>query len=683
MPQIDGQPTLELPATSTANGLRVSPGLTRLIAAVLLAVLAILMVASVRQESQIFDEADHLYAGFEYWHHGDFGRNPEHPPLAKLLVALPLLSMGLKEAPAYSSPFFKARDFVEGEHFLYSGNADAILLRGRMVIACFTLVLGLLVFLAARQMFGDLAALLALGLFAFEPVVLSNGALVTTDMPLACLFFASVYAFYRYVSMPNFRRVTVCAVAAGLAIVTKHSGILILPTLFLLALVTRWTAAAEAGARNNAGSAQTRRSPVGWRELAIALTFIALVSYLIVWAAYGFRFAARPGGLQITPLLADYAAGMVHPLERSAILFCAHHHLLPEAYLYGWVDILLISSERRTFVFGQMHATGQWFFFPGMFLIKSTLTLMALLLLVPFAGLRKLRREVLSLAVPVAFFFATAIASMLNMGVRHLLPTYPFCLVLAGAAAASLAKRSVAGRIAVAALLAFAIVSSLHSFPDYLAYANEIFGGPSHAYEMVTDSNDDWGQGLKWTKAYLDQHPTSDCWIVYANPMVDPAYYGIPCHRLLSGFDHHYGFAPQLHLPATLTGTIFLSATDRVGLWWGPGELNPYQPLHDLKPEALIGNNILVYKGSFDLPLLAAETDAMAATTLLRQKRDAEALARAVRAAQLAPDSADVNHVLAAALRANGRTAEADQAAARSVHLAQTVYPEYQKSLVQ
>jgi hypothetical protein len=37
---------------------------------------------SSRQESQVSDEADHLYAGYEYWKHGDFGRNPEHPPLA-------------------------------------------------------------------------------------------------------------------------------------------------------------------------------------------------------------------------------------------------------------------------------------------------------------------------------------------------------------------------------------------------------------------------------------------------------------------------------------------------------------------------------------------------------------------------------------------------------------------------
>jgi len=647
--------------------------LTRLLVAFLLGVLAVSLIASVRQESQIFDEADHLYAGYMYWHHADFGRNPEHPPLVKLLVGLPLLTMGLHEQPPAAASFFKARDFIEGEGFLYSGNADAMLLCGRLVIACFTLVLAFLIFLAAQEMFGNLAALLALTLFAFEPTLLANGAIVTTDMPLACLFFASVYTFYRYISRPAFPRLALCAGITGLTLAAKHSGALILPTLLLVALATFFTAPPP--------DPKTNWRALLPRHIVLSLIFIALVSYVVIWTFYGFRFAARPDGLQITPLLADYAAGMTHAFERDAILFCARHHLFPEAYLYGWVDILLISSVRRTFIFGHMFPTGQWFFFPGVFLIKSTLAMLVLLVLVPFARIRNHRRELLFLAIPAAFFFVTAIASMLNLGVRHLLPIYPFAIVLAGAAAAALVSGSLPARVAVAALLALTVLSSLHAFPDYLAYANEIAGGSSNAYQIVTDANDDWGQGLKWTRAYLDQHPTRDCWIVYANPMVDPAYYGIPCHRLLSGFAHvtHIGAgAPQ---PTTITGTVFVSATDRVGLWWGPGVLNPYQPFHDLKPDAVIGNIVLVYNGTFDVPLLAAETDSLAASNLLRSHRVPEALARAQHAVALAPDSADANSVLAQVLSAAGHNAEADATHAHAIHLAQTIYPDYQKSL--
>src|SRR6202007_3117947 len=143
---------------------------------------------------------------------------------------------------------------------------------------------------------------------------------------------------------------------------------------------------------------------------------------------------------------------------------------------------------------------------------------LALVLLVPFARIRDRRRELLFLAIPVALFLVVAIASMLNLGVRHLLPIYPFCIVLAAAAAGSLVRRSVVGRVVVAALLALTVVSSMRSFPDFLAYSNEAAGGPSRTYLVVTDSNADWGQGLKWTKSYLDQHPAPQCWFDNYNP---------------------------------------------------------------------------------------------------------------------------------------------------------------------
>src|SRR5271169_5656373 len=126
------------------------------IAAALLAILAVLLVTSERQQSQTFDESTHLLAGFEYWKHADFGRNPEHPPLAKLLATLPLLPMGLREPPTVPIPFFKGQDLVNGTQLLYTANADAILMRGRLIIALFSLTLGLLVFLATKEIFGPL-----------------------------------------------------------------------------------------------------------------------------------------------------------------------------------------------------------------------------------------------------------------------------------------------------------------------------------------------------------------------------------------------------------------------------------------------------------------------------------------------------------------------------------------------
>lgn len=652
---------------------------TRIVALSLLAILAFSLFASVRQESQTWDEATHIFAGFEYWKHGDFGRNPEHPPLAKLLATLPLLSMHLKEPAAIPIPFFKVQDFLGGTQFLYSADADAILMRCRMMVALFSLGLGVLVFFAAEKMFNRLTGLLALGLFAFEPSLLANGALVTTDMALSCLFFAAVFSFYLYVRKPSRATLAACAVAAAFTIVAKHSGILILPSLFLLAIAELVLAS-----RQNADAEDSRPpgSRVGLRQLAILFAAVLVVSYATVWAIYGFRYAARPDHLQIFPTLAQYAAGLKNPLEHSVLMFCAAHHLLPEAYLFGWVDILLIPGERPTFLFGHVLSSGRWYFFPAVFLIKSTLTLLVLLVLLPFARIHGKRREFIYLALPAAVYMAASIASMLNMGVRHILPIFPFCIVLAAASAAAFLSRSLPARVGVCALLLLTVVSSLHAFPDYLAYANEAAGGPSHTYRLATDSNADWGQTLKWTKSYLDKNPTPDCWLSYVQPLVNPAYYGISCHSLLSGMGAVFGL-PSAPLPSTVTGTFLISGTDASGLDWGPEELNPYRVFFDRKPDAMIGNAVLVFHGSFDLPLLAAETNASNATNLLRQHRFAEAVTLAQTAARQAPDSAMVNLVLGQALMAAGNVAEGKQAMATAVHLAQTIHPDYQAWVVE
>jgi tetratricopeptide (TPR) repeat protein len=659
-----------------------SPSLssTHLIAGALLTLLAIMLFNTVRQESQTFDESIHLYAGLEYWKHGDFGTNPEHPPLAKMLAALPLLPMGLTEPPHFPAPFFKIENFINGSKFLYGdGKADSILLRGRMIMALFSLGLGWLVYLAADEMFGPLAGLIALSLFVLEPVVLANSALVTTDMPLACLFFAAVYAFYRFLKRPSVWRLVLCAGAAGLAMAVKHSGALVLPTLLLLGLgdhFTRHFSLDDALAQALDG----RPRRLSLAQLAGVLAVIGLVSYAMLWAVYGFRYAARPGDLAMAPTLANYAAGL-SPLKQATILFLARFHLFPEAYLYGWTDILLNTSYRSTFIFGRLFPTGQWFFFPGVFLIKSTLTLLSLLLLVPFAGFLSQRRALLFVSLPAGFFLLVSVSSMLNLGVGHILPIYPFCIVLAAAAGAALAARSRAGQVAVGALLAVAAISSLRAFPDYLAYSNEAFGGPKNTWREVADSNDNRGQGLKWIKAYLDRHPASECWLDYMDPMVDPAYYGIPCKPLPSSMGLLVGLAPA-SVPSTISGTILISTTDITGLLSGPGSLNPYQRFLERKPDDRIGNVILVYRGTFDVSLLAALTDAVNVRRLLSQNQVPEALALAESAVQLAPDSARANRALADALSASGRAAEAQKALAAAQHLAQTVHPEYQRALI-
>jgi 4-amino-4-deoxy-L-arabinose transferase-like glycosyltransferase len=635
---------------------------------------------STRQESQVFDESAHLFAGFEYWKHADFGLNPEHPPLVKLIAATPLLPLKLKEPPMAPIPFFKVQAFIGATQFLYGADADSLIMRGRMMVAAvFAIGLALLVLAAGREMFGPETALLALALLVLEPVLLANGALVTTDIGLACLFFATIYAFYRYVKQPSPTNLALCAVASGLAMVAKHSGALVLPTIAILIvfeLVFRWWQPTSASPK-----ASTRSIARQARQLCLALFCIAVVSYGILWAFYGFHYAARPTGLQLLPPLAAYSGLLSSPVEKAIIGFCAQHHLFPEAYLYGWVDILQIPGTRPTFVFGKIYSTGQWFFFPAMLIVKSTITLLVLLVLVPFAGLGKYRRELLFLTIPPAFFLLIAIFSDLNLGVRHILPLYPFLVVLGAAAGWKLAARSRRAAIGVAALVLLAAVSSLHAYPNYLAYSNEAFGGPSNTYRVVTDANADWGQSLKWVKRYLDDHHVSDCWFDYNVPFVSPAYYKIGCKPLVSAFNR-WGMGTSAPVPPSIKGTILISATEAEGLLWGPDELNPYQIFRKRRPDALINNVVLVYNGTFEVPLLSAFSHVAGAYGLLGQRKVAEAVTEAQAAVNQAPNCAEVRASLGQVLMAAGRKAEAQEAFATAIQMARANHPDYQKSLI-
>ena len=212
----------------------------------LLMILGLQLALSVRRESQTWDEGNHIFAGYMSWTHADFGLNPEHPPMLKLLATAPLLSLPLK-APELQDRYFKEEAFLGGKDFLYQNDADMILFRTRMAAATLTLLLALLVFLATKEMFGTGAAFIALALLAFEPNLLAHGALVTTDAAFSCFMFATIYAFYRYVKAPSVWRMVIVGVSAGLTLAVKHTGILVFPMLFLLAIceVVRYRIAAR------------------------------------------------------------------------------------------------------------------------------------------------------------------------------------------------------------------------------------------------------------------------------------------------------------------------------------------------------------------------------------------------------------------------------------------------------
>ena len=637
-------------------------------AALLLLVLLGELTFSVRQQSLSWDEGDHLFAGYMSWKTADFGFNPEHPPLVKALAAVPLLAMHLKTPPPKGLPFFKDEAYFRGRDLIFDNGgeavADKIIFRARMAAATLSLLLGLLVFLAGREMFGVGAALFGLALFVFEPNVVAHGAYVTTDMGVSCFLFASVYALYRYVKSPSWARLLLMGLAAGLALASKHSAVLLLPMVVALA-------AAEVFWPQEG----VRRKQVALR-LAGALIAASVIAIAVLWAFYGFRYAARPGGVRMRPSLAEYAQGL-HGMEPRIYLALARWHILPESYLFGLVDIRRLSGSFPTYIFGKVYAHGVWFYFPAAFAIKSTIGFMALLLLsagAMAAGKLRARRELLFLAIPPAVYFMIAMGTGLDIGARHILPMYAFLSVLIGGAVVALAKSDRRWMYVAGVLLAWHIVSSARSYPDSIAYSNEFWGGPANTYKYLTDSNTDWGQQLKSVKTYLDQRGVKDCWFAYfVSPFIDYKAYGIPC-RPLPTADTVWA-NDQIDTPPTITGTVLISASDVTGYEFGSNALNPYSHFEQLQPTAVIRHGVFVYDGTFDTRLASALGHVTRARKLMAAKQLPAALAEAQTAVQVDPDYLQAQMVLGDALAALGKRAEANAAYEKALQIAKRMEP--------
>ncbi|MGA9069573.1 MAG: phospholipid carrier-dependent glycosyltransferase [Terracidiphilus sp.] len=640
--------------------------------AALLMVLAVELFVPAREQSQTPDEANHLLGGVRSWKYGDFGTNPEHPPFAKLVAALPILGIPSPPAVPYTQ-YFKSENFSKGAEFLYTHDADGMLWRSRAAASVFTFALALLVLAAGVEIFGPGTGLVALLLFVFEPNLLAHGAMVTTDMAAACCFFAAVYAYYRWRKHPTVWRIMVCGIAAGLALGAKHSGLFLIPVLLVLAIIDLFAASSE----NKASRTEWCKDAL---QTVISLAIAGVIAYAILWAFYGFRYQARPGNLVMVPTLGEYAASTHSAFVDAVIPRLAAGHLLPEAYLFGLVDIAGAAKRDPMFLLGTDYATGRWFYFPVAFLIKSTLGFLILLLISPF--LRDLWKDgkwraTIYLLFPALMYFGVSLASTMNIGIRHILPVYPFFVVIAAAVAVALARKRKWGAYAAGALLLFHVASSALVFPNYLTYANEAWGGSTNTYRLLTDSNADWGQGLRATKSYLDAHGIKDCWFAHYGWNVNPAYYNIPCKPLPEAIAHMFGGALP-PVPGRIEGTVLVSGSEADGDYWGPADLNPYEQFLHRRPDALIANSILVFHGQFDVPLLSALAHARQAQQLADRHEWDQALTEAHLAIGLAPQSAEAHTFLGNILLAMGRSDEARRSFQDALTLAQTDHPQFQ-----
>lgn len=477
----------------------------------LISLMAVLMWTSIVEESQTFDEAVHLAAGYSYWKSGDFRLNTEHPPLGKLLCSLPLLFLPL-DAHFDSEGWRLPDQTAYSQKFLYENKVDAdkLLLYGRSVTIVLTLCLGLVVAWWAREKFGAAAALAALFLFATDANMLAHGRYITTDAPAALFLFLAVIVWLRFLETGKASHMVLAGLATGAAMATKYSAFILPGLLAVLAIFAL-------------GRLPARRMAAGWAVTTLIALLVTGVCYgRVSWRA----LRGRVGPLH-TSVWSETEAGRTLQRLGERWNLPAHPVLLG---LHAIIEHA--EAGHPSYLLGEKSKTGWWYYFPAVFAVKTPTALLVLLAVSVPAGLWRLRRRGIwppslpwiGLTIPPLLWFGSAMFSRLNIGVRHILPIYPFLFVLAAAVVIPVLRRR-----AVLLLLPVALMQTWETWriqPYYLAFFNSLAGGPEKGPSYVLDSNIDWGQDAKRLGQYVRERGIPHVCIAYFG-MAKLEYYGI------------------------------------------------------------------------------------------------------------------------------------------------------------
>jgi len=183
-----------------------------------------------------------------------------------------------------------------------------------------------------------------------------------------------------------------------------------------------------------------------------------------------------------------------------------------DSYIRGFLNVALHSQAgHNSFLMGEHSTTGFLLYFPIAFLVKTPIAMLVLLLLtaVFYTKINKdykkaLQRDII-LFIPIIVFVGAFVLNKINIGLRHILPAYPFLFIWVSQSINVSWKKTL--KVVVFSLLILAYLwASLSIAPNYLAYFNEFAGGPDKGHEFLIDSNIDWGQDLKQLGFYLKEN---------------------------------------------------------------------------------------------------------------------------------------------------------------------------------
>ena len=487
----------------------------------LLALMAVLADGAARHESVTFDEIAHIGAGVSYLQKLDMRMNEEHPPLAKVLAALPLVVRGVHADYSQVSWTFSGSglfkqflgEWIFGHWLIARWNEPlATVFWARQSMLFLTLVMGTVLFVYGSRLSDPWGGLLCLCTYATMPAMLAFGPLVLTDMAITLFVMLTLWTFAGMWRSPSRGTILRFGLALGGALLSKFSAGLLFfcfPT-FILSL--RW--------RPVTGQPTDKAELRAWRRLRWwSLTKGVLFAALVVYAVYFVLSWNEP---------TDSLDFLGHNV---AALFVRRILMPPWIYLRG-LALFAFTGKPPAFILGHSYPHGVWFYFPVLFLLKSPLAFLLLLvlaLLVSLIGkINPVRLALISegrelhwraVWVFLMVFSGACILSRFQISIRHFsVPLALLILLLAPLPRALNQLRSSgwpaarAGLWLTVALALASVATVVRAYPYYLPFLNSLSAGRP-GYALVADSNLDWNHGLLEVENFVRQRGLTRIWI--------------------------------------------------------------------------------------------------------------------------------------------------------------------------
>jgi len=487
------------------------------LAAALIALQLVISFFVMRGDSATTDEIAHIADGYSIVEHQDYRFNPEHPPLMKIFAGASLHLLPLNDI-THTAGWDKQNQWDAGRAFLYfiGNDADRMLFVARLPMLLLLVVLGMYVARFAAELFGRKVALVVLTLFAFSPELLAHGHLVTTDVASALGFVGATYYFWHFLQERTWKSLVIAGMAFGVAQLLKFSCILLVP--IDIALVFVWCLM------------QQRFYGVAfWKNLRTFVwqcVLIGGIGLALVWAVYIPCVWNTPVAVEhvLIDRFITYDAFWV-PTFRSVLHTAAENPITAAVAHYAmglYMVVQRVEGGNSTFILGQFDEKTIWWFFPVAWIMKTALPVLVLFFvslgIVAMGVLRKPRMftrlwRYALLVIPLGVYWVVTMLGSLNLGIRHLMPTVPFVLLLCGEAITVLLARKRYALVLVF-LMGWMVVSVSIAYPHYLGYFNELsIGIPK--YELLVDSSLDWGQDLKRLVEYVDEQKIDHLYVDY------------------------------------------------------------------------------------------------------------------------------------------------------------------------